>query len=369
MDTALVAPAQFGRDGIAAQHGVDGFGHIGVDRDLLPVKDFDNHVERWRRLALQYALLGAAAPRLLIAEGHGLDAADQVRQGRIQHQVVEVVAVGRADELHAALGDRSGGLSFQFRPDLVDDDDLGHVVLDRLDHHLVLKRVDPDLHPPCPTDGRVRNIAVAGDLVGSVHHHDAFAVVVGQDAGGLAQHRRLADAGAAHDQDRLPGLHEVVDDLYRAVDRSTDAKGQADDLPRPIADGADAMERPLDAGPVVLTEDTDVIDDIGEVGLGDLALEECLLAVGEARLRSPAEVHHNLDQVGWIGQSLDGLQHVRRKRFEKQTQVVDQLAPAGRRARFRHVFSCHMRLAYRRNESGFRYSHNGLLHEQGHGVK
>src|SRR5664280_759715 len=99
------------------------------------------------------------------------------------------------------------------------------------------------------------------------------------------------------------------------------------------------------------------------VGLGDLALEECLLAVGEARLRSPAEVHDNLDQVGWIGQSLDGLQHVRWKRIEKQPQVVDQLASAGRRARFRHVFSCHMRLAYRRNERRFRDSHNGLLHE------
>src|SRR5664280_727219 len=167
-------------------------------------------------------------------------------------------------------------------------------------------------------------------------------------------------------------LIEIVMDLGRRPEaRFTDGEQtllereitQADDLPRPIADGADAMKRPLDAGPVVLTEDTDVIDDIGEVGLGDLALEECLLAVGEARLRSPAEVHHNLDQVGWIGQSLDGLGHVRWKRIEKPPQVVDHLASAGRRARFRHVFSCHMRLAYRRNERRFRDSHNGLLHE------
>ena len=80
--------------------------------------------------------------------------------------------------------------------DLVDDDDLGHVVLDRLDHHLVLERRRADLHPARLADGRVRDVAVAGDLVAGVDDDDALAHVVGQDAGGLAQHRRLADARA-----------------------------------------------------------------------------------------------------------------------------------------------------------------------------
>ena len=129
------------------------------------------------------------------------------------------------------------------------------------------------------------------------------------------------------------------------------------------------MESPLDTGPVVLTEDADVIDDVAEVVLGDLALEEGRLAVGEARLRPPAEVHDDLDQVGWIGQSLDGIEHVRRKRLEKQPQVVDRLSLAMRHARFNHVFSCHMQLAYRRNERGFRDSHDGLFHEELDGVE
>jgi hypothetical protein len=81
------------------------------------------------------------------------------------------------------------------RSDLVDDDDLGHVVLDRLDHHLVLERRRADLHPARLADRRVRDVAVAGDLVAGVDDHHALAHVVGQDAGGLAEHRGLADPG------------------------------------------------------------------------------------------------------------------------------------------------------------------------------
>ena len=69
-----------------------------------------------------------------------LDAADQVRQRRVQHQVFERVAVRGGDELHAALGDRARRGRLELGADLVDDDDLGHVVLDRLDHHRVLQR-------------------------------------------------------------------------------------------------------------------------------------------------------------------------------------------------------------------------------------
>ena len=111
-----------------------------------------------------------------------------------------------------------------------------------------------------------------------VDDDDALAQVVGEDARGLAEHRRLADARPAHDQDRLPGLDEVVDDLDRAVDGPPDPAGQPDDLAVPVADRADPVERPLDAGPVVVAERADVLDDVGDVGLGDLAIEQHHLA-------------------------------------------------------------------------------------------
>ena len=274
MDAFLVAPAEFRRDRIAAQHRVDRVGDVAVDRDPLAVLDLDDDVEGRRRLALEDALLRPPPARLLVAEGHALDPADEVGQGRVEHQVVEVVAVGGADQLDAALGDRPRGLRLELGPDLVDDDDLGHVVLDRLDHHLVLERGRADLHPARLADGRMRDVAVAGDLVAGVDDHDPLAHVVGQDAGRLAQHRRLADARPAHDQDRLPGLDEVVDDLDRAVDGPPDPAGQPDDLAVAVADGADAVERPLDAGAVVVAERPDVLDDEGDVGLADLAIEQ-----------------------------------------------------------------------------------------------
>ena len=60
-------------------------------------------------------------PRLLVAQGHRLDAADEVGEGRVHHQVLQGVAVGGGDELHAALGDGAGGRGLQLRADLVDD--------------------------------------------------------------------------------------------------------------------------------------------------------------------------------------------------------------------------------------------------------
>ena len=196
MDALLVAPAQLGRDGIAAQQRIDGLGDVAVDRDPLAVLDLDDHVERRRRLALEHALLRPPPARLLVAEGDALDAADQVGQRRVEHQVVEVVAVRRADQLHAALGDRPCRLRLELGADLVDDDDLRHVVLDRLDHHLVLDRRGANLHPARLADRRVGDVAVAGDLVRGVDDDDPLAEVVGEDARGLAQHRRLADARA-----------------------------------------------------------------------------------------------------------------------------------------------------------------------------
>ena len=299
-----------------------------MDGDPLAIDDLDDDVEGRRRLALEDALLGPPPARLLVAEGDALDPADEVGQGRVEHQVVEVVAVRRADELDAALGDRAGGLGLELRPDLVDDDDLGHVVLDRLDHHLVLERRRADLHPARLADGRVRDVAVAGDLVGGVDDDDALAHVVGQDARGLAQHRGLADPRPAHDQDRLPALDEVVDDLDRAVDGPPDPAGQPDDLAVAVADRADAVERPLDAGAVVVAERPDVLDDEGDVRLDDLAVEQAHLRIREAGLRPAAEVHDDLDQGVAIRQGVDRGHDLGRQGSEQGVEVVDRFTGA-----------------------------------------
>jgi hypothetical protein len=238
--------------------------------------------------------------------------------------------VRRADELDAALGDRARGLCLELRPDLVDDDDLGHVVLDRLDHHLVLQRRRPDLHPARLADGRVRDVAVAGDLVRGVDDDHALAEVVGQDARRLAEHGGLADARPAHDEDRLPALDEVADDLDRPEHRPADAQRQPDDLAIPVPDRRDAVERPLDARAVVVAERPDVVDDVLDVALGDLPVEEHDLAVRVAGLGPPAQVQDHLDERLAVGQRMDRVDDLGRQRHEERVDVVGRLtAPFG----------------------------------------
>src|SRR5581483_2847564 len=250
-DAHLVVLAQlahFGGHLVAAQERIDRLGDVAVDGDALPALDLDDDVEGRRRLALEDRLLRAAAARFLIAERDRLDAADEVGQRRVQHQVFQLGAVRGGDELHPALGDRARRGGLELRADLVDDDHLGHVVLDGLDHHGVLERRLRHLHAARLADGRVRDIAVARDLVRRVDDDDALVHVVGQHARDLAQHGRLADARPAEEQRAAPGLDQVLDYLDRAEDGAADAAGETDDAPAAVADARDAVQRALDAG-------------------------------------------------------------------------------------------------------------------------
>ena len=181
---------------------------------------------------------------------------------------------------------------------------------------------DAHLHPPRVADAGVRDVAVAGDLVAGVDHDHALAEVVGEDARHLAQHRRLADAGAPQQHDALPALDDVADDVDRPEDGPPDAAGEPHHLAGPVADGADPMQRALDPGPVVVAEGADVLDHVGDVGLDDLALEQHLLAVGEARLGAPPEVEHHLEQVGAVREAAQARHDLRRQGRQQGVEVV-----------------------------------------------
>src|SRR5579884_1835319 len=96
-------------------------------------------------------------------------------------------------ELHAALGDGSCRLRFELCPNLVDDDNLRHVVLHRLDHDGMLPDRACYLHTPRSADGGMRDITIAANLVGGIDDDDPLPEVVGQNTCDLAQHCRLTD--------------------------------------------------------------------------------------------------------------------------------------------------------------------------------
>ena len=198
------------------------------------------------------------------------------------------------DELHAALRDGARRSRLELDADLVDDDALRHVVLHRLDHHRMLQRRRAHLHATRAPDAWMRYVAVSGDLVRGVDDDDALAHLVAEHARTLAQHRGLADARRAEQQDGLAADHDVLDDVDGSGDGAAHAARETDDLTLAIADGADAVQRPLDAGAVVVSEVADVLRHVLDVGVSDVGRVEERLAVGEACLRLATEVEHDL---------------------------------------------------------------------------
>ncbi len=297
-----IAPASsrvrsWGGRTLPAQRLVDGLRKRCVHDHAVALLDLDEHVEGGRGLALEHRLLRAATPRLLVGQRHRLDAAEQVVERRVDQQRIDVGAVRGADELHAALGDRPRRDRLELGADLVDDDALGHVVLDRLDHHRVLQRRGPDLHPARTSDARVRDVAVAGDLVRRVDDDHALAALIAEHARALAQHRRLADARRAEQQDRLAADDHVLDDVDGSGDRAADPAGQSDDRALAVADRADAVQRAFDPRAVVVTKETDVLGHVVDLGVADIGGVEDGLTVGEPRLGLAAEVEHHLEEV------------------------------------------------------------------------
>src|SRR5207302_9449826 len=177
----------------------------------------------------------------------------------------------------ATLGDRPGGRGFLLGTDLVDDNDLRHVILDGFDHHGVLQRRSGDLHAPRAADARVRNVAVTRDLVRGVHDDDTLAHFVSEHPRDLSKESRLADAWAAEQQDAAARLDNVADDLHGPVNGTPDPQCETDHLARPVAEGADAVKGPLDARTVVPAELPDTGDHKGDVLGGHFALREDLL--------------------------------------------------------------------------------------------
>src|SRR5690606_14829489 len=317
---------------LSAQQPVDGFGRVAMDDQPVVLGDLDDGIEARLRLALADRLPRAAYPRLLVAEDHRLHAADEIRERRVHQQALERRAVRGADQLHAALGDRARGQRLRLGADLVDDDDLRHMVLDGLDHHALLSARVRHLHAPCAADCRVRDVAVAADLVRRVDDDHALAEVVREEARRLSPLRRLADSGTAEEQDASAALDEVLHQVDRAEDRAADPEGQTDDVALAVAYRRDSMQRAFDAGAVVGAELADGRDDVIDVGAGHCLVGEVDGAPREARLGQASEVHDDLEEPVGVerGQSLS-------ERLgeggEQQVQVVGERA-----LRHRHVY-------------------------------
>src|SRR4029078_365000 len=115
---------------------------------------------------------------------------------------------------------------------------------------------------------------------------------------------------------------QVFDHADGAVHGAADAAGEPDNLAPAIADETDAVQRALDAGAVVIAEIADVVDHELQVVFGDLFMAEHHFAAGGAGLGQPAEVHHDLKQVGAAFGRAQRLDDARRESIEQQVEVI-----------------------------------------------
>jgi hypothetical protein len=108
--------------------------------------------------------------------------------------------VGGGHQNHTPLSDGTGGLGLQLGTNLIDNDHFRHVVFHRLNHHLVLQLRASNLHPAGPANGRMRNVAITGDLIACIYYYHPLIELISQHPGDLAQGGGLAHTRTAHQQ-------------------------------------------------------------------------------------------------------------------------------------------------------------------------
>src|SRR5436853_4033048 len=103
----LVPFANLGLRNIASQHQVDGLGDILVNLKSVLVLNLDQRVECRRRFSLEDGLLSSSTPSFFVRQSDRMNTPNEIRQRRIDHQVLERVSVDGRNELYSAFRDRS----------------------------------------------------------------------------------------------------------------------------------------------------------------------------------------------------------------------------------------------------------------------
>jgi hypothetical protein len=216
---------------------IDNLSDIVVDSELVYIENFDNDIKCRRSFPLEHTLLGSTPPSLFITECNGLDAADQVTERRVEHQIFKRIAMSCTNKLYTAFSDGSRGKGFLLGTDFIDDHNLGHVVFNGFNHDGMLKLRSLYLHPACASDGWMWDVAISGDFVGCIHDDHPAAKLIGDDARSLPKLSGFTNAWATKEEDGLSAFDNIPDDVNRSVDASANAARQANDFILAVSNG------------------------------------------------------------------------------------------------------------------------------------
>ena len=103
----------------------------------------------------------------------------------------------------------------------------------------------------------------------------------------------LPTPGRPKQQNAVAFIHDVIDDIDRAVNSAADAAGQANHLPAPITNSGDAMQGAGNAGPIIVVKITDAADHLVNFRLADFSVADHDFAIDKARGGWPSQVHYH----------------------------------------------------------------------------
>jgi hypothetical protein len=196
------------------------------------------------------------------------------------------------------------------------------VVFNRLDHHLVLELGTAHLHAPCPTNGWMGDVAIAGNFIARVDHHNAAVQIIRKHSGNLAKCCGFTNTWTPHEQQRLTRIEQIAHHGDGPKNGPSNPTGETHHFPLTISNRTDAMEGALDSRPVVCSE-------TAEPGYNSLKIVPCQGGVVQfestARVtgfRSTSKIENNFQQLVTSLQRrqrhLNGL----RQEIEKTIQVI-----------------------------------------------
>jgi bacillithiol system protein YtxJ len=196
------------------------------------------------------------------------------------------------------------------------------VVLDRFDHHSVLKVRTRNLHSAAGSDARMRNVAVAADFVRGIDNDHPLYQLGREYACAFPQERRLADAGPAQQQQAFSGFDHVTQDIDSTEYGPADAARQTDNDLAPVTDCGYAMQRAFNACAIVLRESANTVSDIIDVFARDRGFAQIDGPVRKPALGLTAEIHNNLDEAFQVNLPVKSLPYIRRHHSQEQFQIV-----------------------------------------------
>jgi hypothetical protein len=125
------------------------------------------------------------------------------------------------------------------------------------------------LHTPRSTNRRVGDIAIPGNFIAGVDHHNTLPQIIGENASDLAQSRCLPDPGPAHQKQGLTAIEKIAHHRHRPEHRATNAAGQTHHLPSAVTDGTDPMQGSLNARPVIRAKLAETVHHRLQIGARD----------------------------------------------------------------------------------------------------